>query len=314
MVSLEIIQAEAKRNLTNDVLEAMENYLSNSQLMELNKSLNTNLENLQVYKHNVGNTDYETRNRDLVNKFLNNKKLKGLSKNSLENYSMELEKFLEYSAKLVLDYTPDDIREYLIFRQQLCGCSNVSLNNYRRVLSSFYKFLEVEEYIIRNPLKAVGALKEPKRIKKPFTGVRASECASLNIDDIDWVNRSFHVIGKGNKERVCYFGTKAKIALEEYLSMRVDDNPALFVTINEPYERFGTSGMGTLFRELGRYAGVNNVHMHRFRRTMSSKLSKRGVPLDQIQKILGHDNINTTLIYVSIDDSEVKLNYNKHVK
>ena len=343
MVSLELIQAEAKRNLTNDVLEAMENYLSNSQLMELNKSLNTNLENLQVYKHNVGNTDYETRNRDLVDKFLNNKKLKGLSQNSLENYSMELEKFLEYSAKLVLDYTPDDIRDYLIFRQQLCGCSNVSLNNYRRVLSSFYKFLEVEEYIIRNPLKAVGALKEPKRIKKPFTdediekmrkvlnndydyrdialfelllssGVRASECASLNIDDIDWVNRSFHVIGKGNKERVCYFGTKAKLALEEYLSMRVDDNPALFVTINEPYERFGTSGMGTLFRELGRYAGVNNVHMHRFRRTMSSKLSKRGVPLDQIQKILGHDNINTTLIYVSIDDSEVKLNYNKHVK
>lgn len=343
MSQLEIIQAEAKRDLTNEIMEAMSEYLNNSQLMELNRSLNSNLDNLQVYKHNIIDTDYESRNREFLKEFMNNKKLKGLSSNTLEYYQEELEKFLDYSVKIVLDYSPEDIRDYLIFRQELGGCSNVSLNNYRRILSSFYKFLEVEEYIIRNPLKAVGSLKEPKRIKKPFTdediekmrkvlnndydyrdiaifefllssGIRASECCSVNIEDIDWTNRSFHVIGKGNKERICYFGTKAKLALEEYIAIRTDDNPALFVTINEPYERLGASGLSTMLRDMGEYAGVDNVHAHRFRRTMATKLNKRDVPLDQIQKILGHENINTTLIYVSVDADDIKLNYNKHMK
>ena len=343
MVRVETLQAEAKRDLTNEILEAMENYLTNSQLMELNRSLNTNLDNLQVYKHNVDTTDYEARNKDLLESFLSNKKLKGLSKNSLRNYEYELTNFLEYSVKLVIDYSPDDIRDYLVFRQELNNCSNVSLNNIRRVLSSFYKWLEVEEYIIRNPLKAVGALKEPKRVKKPFTdeeielmrnvlysdydsrdiaifefllssGIRASECASVDIADIDWSNRSFTVIGKGDKERICYFGTKAKLALEEYLTYRSDDNPALFVTIDAPFHRLGVSGISTMLRDMGEYAGVEHVHAHKFRRTLACNLNHKGVPLDQIQKILGHENINTTLIYVSVDNEDVKLNYNKHMR
>lgn len=343
MVRVETLQAEAKRDLTNEILEAMENYLSNSQLMELNRSLNSNLDNLQIYKHNIVDSDYESRNNDLMKSFLANKKLKGLSKKSLTYYESELRKFLEYSIKLVIDYTPDEIRDYLMFRQELNNCSNVSLNNIRRCLSTFYKWMEVEEYIIRNPLKAVGALKEPKRVKKPFSdeeielmrtalyndydsrdiaifefllssGVRASECASVDINDIDWDNRSFTVIGKGDKERVCYFGTKAKLALEEYLSYRSDDNPALFVTIDSPYHRLGVSGISTMLREMGSYAGVEHVHCHKFRRTLACNLNHKGVPLDQIQKILGHENINTTLIYVSVDDEDVKLNYNKHMK
>lgn len=343
MVRLETLQAEAKRNLTNEILESMENYLSNSQLMELNRSVNSNLDNLQVYKHNINATDYESRNRELLKSFISNKKLKGLSKKSLDYYARELNQFLDYSIKLVMDYSPDDIRDYLVFRQELNNCTNVSLNNIRRVLSSFYKWLEVEEFIIRNPLKAVGALKEPKRVKKPFSdeeiermrtalnndydsrdiaifefllssGVRASECASVDIADIDWNNRSFNVIGKGNKERVCYFGTKAKLALEEYLSYRSDDDPALFVTIDQPHHRLGTAGISIMLREMGEYAGVSKVHAHRFRRTLACNLNHKGVPLDQIQKILGHENINTTLIYVSIDSEDVKLNYNKHMK
>ena len=340
---VETLQAEAKRDLTNEILETMGDYLNNSQLMELNRSLNSNLDNLQVYKHNVDTTDYEARNKSLLNGFISNKKLKGLSQKSLDYYTRELNQFLDYSIKLVLDYSPEDIRDYLLFRQELNNCSNVSLNNIRRVLSSFYKWMEIEEFIIRNPLKAVGALKEPKRVKKPFTdeeielmravlnrdydsrdiaifefllstGVRASECVSVDIADLDWTNRSFTVIGKGDKERVCYFGTKAKLALEEYLSYRSDDCPALFVTIDQPHHRLGASGISTMLRELGEYAGVEHVHCHKFRRSLACNLNHKGVPLDQIQKILGHTNINTTLIYVSIDDEDVKLNYNKHMK
>lgn len=341
-MNVEILQAEAKRDLTNTILEEMENYLDNSQLMELNRSLNSNLDSLEVYKHNQTTTDYEERNRELVKSFLQSKKLKGLSEKTLEVYENELDRFLEYSCKLVIDYKPEDIREYLAFRQELNNCGNVSLNNCRRNLSSFYKWLEIEEYIIRNPMKAVGSIKEEKRIKKPFTdeeieilrdavtrdydardiaifelllssGVRVSECVSINRDDIDWDNRTFTVIGKGNKERVCYFGTKAKLALQEYLSLRSDDNPALFVTITAPYNRLQSSGLGTVVRELGNYVGIE-AHPHKFRRTLACRLNHRNVPLEQIQKILGHNNINTTLIYVNIDQDDLQMNYTKHLK
>ena len=146
MVSLDLLQAEAKRDLTNAILDEMGNYLDNSQLMELNQSLNSNLSTIEVYKHNATTTDYEERNRELVGGFLRAKKLKGLSKKSLNAYGSELNFFLDWSCKLVLDYEPQDIREYLLFRQELNNCSNVSLNNYRRYLSAFYKWLEIEEY------------------------------------------------------------------------------------------------------------------------------------------------------------------------
>lgn len=346
MVSLEFIQNEAKRDLTNSILDEMSNYLDNSQLMELNRFINNRLNDLNVYKHNNIVTDYEERNKSFFEEFIKDKQLNGLSENTIEYYTLELSKFLDYSSMLVLDYKPIDIRDYLSFRKEISGMSNVTLNNARRVLSSFYKWLYVEEYILRNPMDAVRNFKEPKRIKKPFTdeeietmrnfmfydydfrdiaifelllssGIRLSECSNLNISDLDFNNRTFKVLGKGNKERICYFGVKAEHALKEYLNTRDDDNPALFIQqkkSNGEVKRLWGSGISTMIRDMGRGCGIDNVHPHRFRRTLASKLSKRKVPLDQIQKILGHDNINTTLIYVTVDDDDIKMDYDKHMK
>jgi site-specific recombinase XerD len=343
MFNLDVLQAEAKRDLTNAILEEMDNYLENSQLLELNKSINNHLNKVQVYHHNNVCTDYDDRNNVLINDFIKVKRLKGLSKNSLELYERELKMFHNYSNKLFLDYSPDDIREYLIFRQELNECNKTTLNNIRRILSSFYGFLSNEEYILKNPMKAVHHIKEPKRVKKPFTdyeietmrnalitknkyrdiaifelllssGIRVSECISLNIEDIDFENRTFNVIGKGNKERKCYFSTRASMGLKDYLNNRTDDNPALFVTTTAPYNRLQISGTGTLLRELGRNCNVDNVHAHRFRRTFASKLLHRNMPIEQIQKLLGHGNINTTLLYVNIENDDVKLNYSKYMK
>lgn len=345
MFSLEVLQAEAKRDLTNQILESMENYLNNSQLMELNRSLNDHLGTVQVYHHNNTCADFEERNQALVDEFIRAKKLKGLSEKTIYYYTTSLNKFLEYSNKLVLDYTPEDIREFLSWYQKLGNCSNVSLNNYRRIISSFYSYLYNEEYILKNPMKAVKHIKEPKRVRKPFSaeeieimrkklhhdnkytlrdialfelllssGVRLSECSSINIADLNFEDQTFTVIGKGNKERKCYFGTKAKLAIQDYIASRRDSNPALFVTINAPFNRLDNSGIGTRVRELGRECGIDNAHPHKFRRTFSSKLLARNVPLEQIQRMLGHDSINTTLLYVSVDEVDVKLNYQKYIK
>lgn len=346
MFSLDVLQAEAKRDLTNEILESMENYLDNSQLMELNRSINQHLNQVQVYHHNNTATDFEERNKALVEEFIRNKKLSGLSKNTISYYNSTLQKYLRYCDKLILDYKPEDIREFLSFYKELNNCSNVSLNNVRRILSTFYEYLHTEEYILKNPMKAVNHIKEPKRIKKPFTseeieimrktliedydyrdlaifelllssGVRLSELASLNREDIDFETQTFNVIGKGNKERKCYFGTKAKMALKDYLKTRTDKSPALFITLNKSHggaKRLGISGIGTFIRELGLYCGIKEAHPHKFRRTFATNLLNRKMPLEQIQKLLGHDNINTTMIYVNIDEEEIKLNYQKYIK
>ena len=344
--SLDVLQSEIKRDLTNEILNEMENYLDNSQLLELNRSINNHINRVNVYKHNKIVTDYDERNRSLVEDFLKDKALNGLSENSLNYYRSQLNIFLDYSNMLVLDYSPADIRDYLSFRKELHDINNITLNNYRRVLSSFYNYLYVEEYILRNPMDAVRNFKEPKRIKKPFSdeeieimrnfmlmdydfrdiaifelllssGIRLSECANINREDIDFNNRTFKVLGKGNKERICYFGVKADHALKEYLDTRDDDNPALFIAKrkkNGEYVRIHSGSIGYMIRDMGRSCGVVNAHPHRFRRTLASRLSKRKVPLDQIQKILGHDHINTTLIYVSVDSEDIKMNYEKHMK
>ncbi len=346
LFSLDVLQAEAKRDLTNEILESMENYLDNSQLMELNRSINEHLGMVQVYHHNNTCTDFDERNKALVEEFLRNKKLMGLSSKSIQNYNQLLQKYITYCDKLVLDYRPEDIREFLSFYQELNNCGNVSLNNVRRILSTFYEYLHTEEYILKNPMKAVKHIKEPKRIKKPFSddeievmrkalledydyrdiaifelllssGVRLSELESINRDDLDFDTQTFTVVGKGDKERKCYFGTKAKIALNEYLDTRDDDNPALFVNFQKTHgeiRRLGASGIGTFVRELGRYCGIDEVHPHRFRRTFATRLLHRKMPLEQIQRLLGHDNINTTMIYVNVDEEEVKLNYQKYIK
>lgn len=342
MAFIDNLQVESKVNLTNQILDAMENHLSNTQLNELNKSINKHISNIQVYPHTYNVDDFDKRNKELQKEFLKIKKLEGLSQNTIDYYEYTLTKFIEYAHKLVLDFSPDDLRDYFIFYKELNNASPASVNNIRRNLSSFYGWLELEEYILRNPMKATKPVKEPKRIKKPFSteeveilrehvhtqplrdiamfelllssGIRLSELESLNISDIDFDTQEFIVTGKGDKERKCYFGTKAKLALKKYLASRCDDNPALFVTLNEPHDRLEWPGIGTRVRDWGRNCGVNNTHPHRFRRTFASLLSKRKVPLGEIQKMLGHSNINTTLIYVSIDDDDLKLNYTKHMK
>jgi len=343
MNELSTITNKYKKQFIEDILEGMSLTLDNTQLMELNRSLNQHTSNLTI-SENPNSTDlnYEKTNENLIKDFIKSKKLKGLSSNSLKYYESQLRKLQEYSIKSFIEFTAEDLKEYLRFGQEANLWSKVTLNNVRRVLSSFWKWMELEEKIIINPMKRIPSVKQPRYVRKAFTdeeveilrleidkhwnstrnhaifelllssGLRLSEITSLRKDDISLADCKGIVMGKGGKERVFYFSERAKRYLLNYLDLRWDNKEWLFVGGNAPFNKLGSSGVGAIIRELGEYAGVTNVHPHRFRRTMATKLVRKGMPIEQVSILLGHSNLGVTMRYVETDNELLKLVHEKH--
>ena len=343
MNELTKVTGEYKKQFIDDIINGMSNMLDNSQLMELNRSLNHHTSNLTI-SENPNNIDlnYHETNELLIKEFIKSKKLKGLSRNSLKYYETQLRRLYDWSIKSFIEFTADDLKEYLRFYQTLNNCSKTTLNNTRRVLSSFWKWMELEEKIIINPMKRIPHIKQPKQVRKAFSdeeieklrleidkhpnsirnhaifelllssGLRLSEITSLKKEDISLSECKGIVMGKGAKERVFYFSERAKQYLITYFENRIDNKEWVFVQGNAPYNKLGKSGVGTLIRELGNRCEISNVHPHRFRRTMATKLVRKGMPIEQVSKILGHDNLSTTMRYVETDNELLKLVHEKH--
>lgn len=276
-------------------------------------------------------------NKKIIKSFLQTKKIEGCTEDTLIYYNDILDIFNRNVTKKFDDIDASDIRDFILDYQGEHNIKNQSMDNTRRVLSSFFSFMDNEEYIIRNPMNKVHKIKCEKQIKKPFsdeeiiliqdackncreraiidflnyTGVRVSELCKLNIDDIDFIAREGVVKGKGQKERVIYLNAVVKIHLLEYLDFREDDNNALFVSQRSPYKRLTKSGVEYLVSKVGKRAGVKNCHPHRFRRSLATRLIDRGVPIEQVQSILGHNKIDTTLIYAKVNENNVKLSHQK---
>ena len=353
------LQVKAKTQLTNDILEESSHYLKGSQVLELNKTLNKQFEHYEIFVEQNTNLheNYVEENKSIIEIYLSNKKLEGLSPRTLKYYGDVIYDFVEYVNKHLSDVTSQDVREYLSFKQQLNNCSGTSVDNLRRNLNTFFNTICNEGYVQYNPMAKIKKIKSTKKVKKPFSdfeiekmrnelnnlpettktqqyfklrdqalfelllssGIRLRECVQLNKNDMDLVSRSFIVLGKGNKERVCYFSVKAQFYLEKMLNFKHDkktrkhsENPALFPSkINKNGGRWGGNGIERRIRELGNRCGVK-AHPHKFRRTFATNLVNKGVPIEQIKELLGHANIDTTMIYAIVDETQVKYNHNKY--
>ena len=294
----------------------------------------------ELFTNSLEKCDKRTRSKYLILKdFLLAKKLEGCSNKTIKHYYECLFNFTVKLNKPVPEITTQDIRSYLNIYNETHDVSNTTLDNMRRIFSTYFEWLHQEDYIEKNPVKKIKRIKVDKVVKKPFTdeevehirdactnirdlalvdmlnssGVRVSELCGLNRDDIDLNRREGIVFGKGAKERMIYFDAKTKIHLEQYLMNRIDDNPALFVSLRYPYRRLQKSGVETLLNELGTKAGVINVYPHRFRRTLATNLIDKGVPIEQVQQILGHTKIDTTLIYAIVNQNNVKMNHGRFI-
>ena len=278
-------------------------------------------------------------NSDILNAFINAKRIEGCSEKSLNYYEVTINKMLLNINKELLHITTDDLREYLMTYQNEKKLSKVTVDNVRRILSSFFSWLETEDYIIKSPIRRIHKIKTSKTVKETYTdedlekmrdsckelrnlaiidllastGMRVGEMVLLNRNDIDFNERECIVLGKGDKERIVYFDAQSKLHLKHYLDSRNDNNEALFVSLREPHNRLSIGGVEVMLRNIGHELNIHKVHPHKFRRTLATMAIDKGMPIEQLQHLLGHQKIDTTLQYAMVKQSNVKIAHKKYI-
>lgn len=318
-------------NKIRAILNDMENLLEPKEMSLLQKSLLKHLNGREI--------DESTSNCQYMEMFLAAKRIEGCSERTLQYYRMTIEHMICKVPIPLRKVTTEDLRQYLSDYQQINDCSKTTVDNIRRNISSFFSWLEEEDYILKSPMRRIHKIKSKVVVKEVIsdecietlrdgcsnlrdraivdllysTGIRVGELVNLNISDVDFEERECIVFGKGDKERRVYFDAKAKIHLKEYLESRTDDNPALFVTLDAPCNRLHISGVEIRMRELGRKLNVDRIHPHKFRRTMATRAIDKGMPIEQVQKILGHSQIDTTMQYAIVNQLNVKAAHRKYI-
>ena len=328
-----------KSKIIDEILDEMSSKLNKEQQEILSKTLVDILENVEIIRKESLTLIDAKENDKLLKAFISAKKVEGCSDRTLTYYKTTIDKMLKKVNKKIELINTDDLRIYLAEYKEETRASKITIDNIRRVLSSFFSWLEDEDYILKNPVRRIHKIKTGRVVKEVLTdehfeilrdscnnirdlamiellnstGIRIGELVNLNIDDVYFNERECIVLGKGDSERTVYFDAKTKIHLLKYLESRTDDNPALFVSFKRPYKRLGIHGIERRIRDLGRKANIKKVHPHKFRRTMATNAIDKGMPIEQVQKLLGHVQIDTTMQYAMVNQNNVKNSHRKYL-
>lgn len=314
------------------VLNEMSEYLTVEQMKKLQEVIVKTFAENEAPKTEISNDEF-------LKMFLDAKRIEGCSDRTIKYYRVTIEHLLKNVISPIRKITTEMMRAYLVDYQKINNCGKTTVDNIRRNISSFFSWLEEEDYILKSPMRRIHKIKTQKTVKNIIsdeeieklrdncknirdtamidllysTGIRVGELVKLNIEDIDFSERECVVFGKGDRERRVYFDAKSKIHLKNYIESRKDNNPALFVTLNAPYDRLKISGVEIRIRELGRMLNLEKVHPHKFRRTMATRAIDKGMPIEQVQKILGHSQIDTTMQYAIVNQNNVKASHRKYI-
>jgi site-specific recombinase XerD len=326
-----------KQTIIQAIVDRMKSTLTVVQLEQLNGVLDSVLAGYEVSPMPTSDEVRNKENAELLDVFLSAKRIEGCSEKSMHYYKSSIEKLVSAVKKNVRKIDTNDIRRYLADIQTERSLSKVTIDNLRRIFSSFFSWLEDEDYIVKSPVRRIHKVRTDTLVKEVLTdenievlrdscqelrdialidmlastGMRVGELVKINREDVDFQERQCVVFGKGNKEREVYFNARTKIHLKKYLDSRTDDNPALFVSLTKPYNRLSISGVEVRLRNLGKQANLNKVHPHKFRRTLATMAIDRGMPIEQVQKLLGHVKIDTTLHYAMVNQTNVKIAHRK---
>ena len=329
-----------KELFIKEVTTKMADFLDDNQRIRLREilteiCLNYHIEILEQSQKQ----EIQKNNQEILNKFISSKEIEGCSVRTLKYYKDNITKMLDTVNLPINEITTETLRNYLSNYKNNSTAGMVTIDNIRRTLSSFFAWLENEDYIIKSPVRRIHKVKAIKKVKETLTdenleklrdtcsnvrdlailellistGMRVGELIRLNISDINFQERSCIVLGKGNSEREVYFSAKSKMYIKKYLETRTDNNEALFVSLIKPYNRLGISGVEIAIRNLGKEANINKVHPHKFRRTMATMAIDKGMPIEQVQKLLGHIKIDTTMEYAMVNQNNVKISHRKYV-
>ena len=319
-------------NQIYNIITDMSDVLSIAQMKKLQEVLLNRLGEDAVEKVEIDNISY-------LDMFIAAKRIEGCSERTIEYYRSTIKTMLDTIDAPVRKMNTEMLREYLSNYQEINNCGKVTIDNVRRNLSSFFSWLEEEDHILKSPIRRIHKIRTKKAVKEVIsdenleilrdgcsckrdlaivdmlisTGIRVGELVKLDIEDLNFEERECVVYGKGDKERKVYFDARTKLHIQNYLAIRNDNNPALFVSLNAPYERLQISGVETRLRELSRQLNICNIHPHKFRRTMATKAIDKGMPIEQVQRLLGHQQIDTTMQYAMVNQSNVKTSHRKYI-
>lgn len=328
-----------KENIIQAIVTEMQRDLDCRQMARLKAVLASELHNVEIIEKKDCASQQAQENKQLLNTFISAKKIEGCSDKTLAYYRNTIERLLVTLSVTICHITTSDIRSYLSEYQEEHQSSKVTIDNMRRIFSSFFAWLEDEDYIAKSPVRRIHKVKTDSLVKEVLsdeqleqlrdsctnkrdlalidilssTGIRVGELVKLNRADIDFHERQCVVFGKGNKERIVYFNARTKLHLQQYLAERTDDNPALFVSLHSPYTRLTISGVEVRIRKLGQSLSMSKVHPHKFRRTLATMAIDKGMPIEQVQRLLGHVRIDTTLHYAIVNQNNVKLAHKKYL-
>lgn len=328
-----------KKTLINQIQMEMSGVLNNAQRQKLCDVLEHCFFNLDVVALDSQALNHGKDNVTLKEAFLSAKQIEGCSERSVSYYSSTLDNLIKTLEKPFNQMETEDLRVYLSDYQKRNNASKQTIDNIRRILSSFFTWLEDEDYILKSPVRRIHKIKTTKQVKETYsdealerlrdnckcirdlaiidilssTGMRVGELVKLNRVDVDFANRECVVLGKGSKERIVYFDARTKLHLQNYLNSRKDENEALFVSLLEPHNRLEIAGVEIMLRKLGRSLEINKVHPHKFRRTLATRAIDKGMPIEQVQKLLGHQKIDTTMEYAIVDQQNVKNSHKKYL-
>ena len=329
-----------KEQLITEITRQMLPYLDNYQMEQLQETLAHCFWGVQVSpEEETDQIKEKETNSELLDMFISAKRVEGCSEKTLKYYQASIMRLFSTVDIPAIRMRTDDLRGYLSEYQQTSQCSKSNIDNIRRILSSFFAWLEDENYILKSPVRRIHKIKSNQTVKETYTdesleimrdqcgclrdlalidllsstGMRVGELVRLNRSDIDFENRECVVFGKGSKERPVYFDARTKIHLKNYLDSRTDENPALFVSLIQPFKRLEISGVEIRLRNLGKKLGITKVHPHKFRRTLATRAIDKGMPIEQVQRLLGHAKIDTTMQYAMVNQNNVKISHRKYI-
>ncbi len=328
-----------KEIITAYILAGMSDMLDNQQQVCLREVLQSAFEQVVMMPTESEERQREQANGELLQAFISAKKIEGCSEKTLRYYQSSIEALLRKERKRIGELETNDIRSFLARYQEERGASRVTIDNLRRIFSSFFAWLEDEDYIAKSPVRRIHKVRTESLVKEVIsdenmeilrdtcheirdlamidllasTGMRVGELVKINREDIDFHERQCIVFGKGNKEREVYFNARTKIHLKRYLESRSDKNSALFVSLSLPYNRLTIGGIESRLRQLGKRAGLSKIHPHKFRRTLATMAIDKGMPIEQVQRLLGHVKIDTTLHYAMVNQANVKMAHRKYI-
>ena len=330
-----------KRDIIQSITNEMTLSLTKIQIDKLKDVLYAKFENIELTEitDELKKLNEKETNEKYIEMFISSKKVEGCSGRTIKYYKETIDKLISNLNKAIKNITTEDIRNYLSKYKEETNCSATTIDNVRRIFSTFFSWLEDEDYIVKSPVRRIHKVKTAITVKETFTdenietlrdncksirnlslvemlystGMRVGEILNLNTSDLNFENRSCIVLGKGNKQREVYFDAKTKLHIQEYIATRNDDNDALFVSSKSPHQRLSIAGIELIIRKIGQATNINKAHPHKFRRTLATNAIDKGMPIEQVQMLLGHVKIETTMHYAMVNQTNVKISHRKYI-